>query len=104
MMIEELAFVALQGSGVPYSHAVLVETWSGWQVELEDVPRDCRPSLEGECVLTFDTWDGRHYRGTASASYRRAEHTCLLLIGQGPLSRGSHMQDPEDVDRVMQSS
>ena len=47
MMSEELAFVALQGHRVPYSHAVLVETSSGWHVELEDVPSDSCPFVEG---------------------------------------------------------
>ena len=104
MMIEELAFVALQGSSVPYSHAVLVETWSGWQVELEDVPADSCQSLEGERDITFDTWDGRHYEGTVSASHSRTEPTCLMLTGRGPLSHESLMQEPEDGDGVKQSS
>jgi len=102
-MIEELACVALQGSSVPYSRAVLFETWSGWQVELEDVPGDCRPFLEGERDITFDTWDGHHYQGTVRVSYRRAEPTCLTLAGQGPLSYVL-AREPEDVDGVKQSS
>lgn len=103
-MIEELACVALQGSSVPYSRAVLFETWSGWQVELEDVPGDCRPILEGDCDITLDTWDGHHCQGTVRASHRRAAPTCLVLAGQGFLSHASLMQGPEDVDRVKQSS
>lgn len=103
MMIEELAFVALQGSSVPYSHAVLVETWRGWQVELEDVSGERRPSLEGECDITLETWDGHHYKGAVRASYRNAEPTGLVLTGHGPLSRVL-MQEPEDVNGVEQSS
>ena len=103
MMIKELAFVALQGSSVPHSHAVLVETWSGWQVELEDVPADCRLAPEGECDITFATWDGHQYRGIVRPSYRCAEPTCLTLTGQGPLSRGPLMQKPEDMDGIKQS-
>lgn len=86
MTSEELPFVALQGDRVPYSHAVLVETASSWYMELEDVPEDSCPFLEGECSIAFDTWDGRHYEGTVSASYSRTEPTYLILTGEGPLS------------------
>jgi len=37
--------------------------------------------VEGECVIAFDTWDGRHYEGTVSASYSRTEPTYLMLTG-----------------------
>ena len=102
MMIEELAFVALEGTNVPYSHAVLVETSSSWNVELEDVPADSCPFREGECDITFGTWDGRHYEGTVSASYSRTEPTYLILTGQGPLSCVL-AREPEDLDGVPQS-
>ena len=102
MTSEELAFVALQGNGVPYSHAVLVDTSSGWHVELEDVPSDSCPFVEGECVIAFDTWDGRHYEGTVTASYSRTEPTYLILTGQGPLSCVP-APEPEGADGVRQS-
>ena len=103
MMSEELAFVALQGDRMTYSHAVLVETSSGWHVELEDVPSDSCPFVEVECVISFDTWDGRHYEGTVSASYSRNEPTYLMLTGRGPLSCVL-APEPEDADGVRQSS
>jgi hypothetical protein len=103
MMSEELAFVALQGTSVQYSHAVLVETSSGWHVELEDVPSDSCPFVEVECPIAFDTWEGRHYEGTVSASYSREEPTYLILTGQGQLSCVL-LPEPEDADEVKQSS
>jgi hypothetical protein len=102
MMIEELAFVALEGTSVTYSHAVLVETSSSWNVELEDVPADSCPFHENECDITFDTWEGRHYEGTVSASYSRTEPTYLILTGKGALSCVLAGK-PEDVDGVPQS-
>jgi hypothetical protein len=103
MMSEELAFVTLQGAVVPYSHAVLVETSSGWHVELEDVPTDSCPFVEVMCPITFDTWDGRHYEGTVSASYSRDEPTYLMLTGQGPLSCVL-APEPENADGVRKPS
>lgn len=103
MMSEELAFVALRGDRVPYSHAVLVETPSSWHVELEDVPADSCPFLESECDIAFDTWDGRHYEGIVSASYSRPEPTYLMLTGRGPLSCALS-EEWEDADGVRRSS
>jgi hypothetical protein len=85
---EELAFVAIGGSSVPYSHAVLIETAQGWHVELEDVPSDSCPFVEGECEITFDSWDGTRYRGSVTASYARDAPTYLVLTGIGELERG----------------
>lgn len=103
MMSEELAFVELQGRGVPYSHAVLVETSSGWHVELEDVPEDSCPFVDSECDIVFDTWDGRHYEGRVGASYSRTGPTYLMLTGRGPLSC-VRVGRPDDADEVKQSS
>jgi hypothetical protein len=87
MTSEELAFVTLEGDSVPYSHAVLIETERGWHVELEDVPVDSCPFVEGRCAITFDTWDGEHYEGTVTASYTSEEPTYLVLTGTGELER-----------------
>lgn len=89
MTSEELAFVAIEGSSVPYSHAVLIETGGAWHVELEDVPADSCPFVEGRCAITFDTWDGEHYAGVVTASYASEGPTYLVLTGVGELERSS---------------
>jgi hypothetical protein len=85
MTSEELAFVAIEGDSVPYSHAVLIETENAWHVELEDVPADSCPFVEGRCAITFDSWDGEHYAGVVTASYTSEEPTYLVLTGVGEL-------------------
>jgi hypothetical protein len=85
MISEELASVALGGTSVSYSHAVLIETARGWHVELEDVPSDSCPFVEGECEITFDSWDGTRYRGSVTVSYARDDPTYLVLTGIGEL-------------------
>jgi hypothetical protein len=87
MISDELAFVAIEGESVPYSHAVLIETGQGWHVELEDVPADSCPFVEGRCAITFDTWDGDHYEGLVIASYTSEDPTYLVLTGVGELER-----------------
>jgi hypothetical protein len=87
MTIEELAFVALAGDNVPYSHAVLIEASTGWHVELEDVPADRLPFVEGECEITFETWEGFRNSGIVTASYKSADPTYLVLTGSGKLAR-----------------
>ena len=91
MTSEELAFVALEGDGVTYSHAVLIETENGWHVELEDVPADSCPFVEGHCTIAFDTWDGEHYAGVVTASYtgEGEEPTYVVLTGVSELERTS---------------
>jgi hypothetical protein len=51
---EELTFVAIEGSSLPHSHAVLIETSRGWHVELEDVPSDSCPLVKAECEITLE--------------------------------------------------
>jgi hypothetical protein len=102
MTSEELTFVTLAGESVPYAHAVLVETASGWHVELEEVPADSCPFVNEQCAIAFDTWDGRHYEGTVSASYSRTETAYLLLTGQEALSC-TLPQEHEDADGVKRS-
>ena len=87
MTTEELAFVALAGDSVPYSHAVLIDTPAGWHVELEDVPADSCPFVEGECEIRFSTWDGDHYSGSVTVSYKSEDPTYLVLTGTGELER-----------------
>jgi hypothetical protein len=87
MTSEELAFVALEGDSVPYSHAVFIETEHSWHVELEDVPVDSCPFVEGRCAIAFDTWDGDHYAGLVTASYKSEGPTYLVLTGVGELER-----------------
>jgi hypothetical protein len=87
MMSEELAFVAIEGEGVAYSHAVLIETEQNWHLELEDVPADSCPFVEGRCAISFDTWDGDHYEGLVTASYASEEPTYLVLTGVSELER-----------------
>ena len=94
MMSEELAFVALEGDSVPYSHAVLIETEKGWHVELEDVPADSCPFVEGNCTIAFDTWDGEHYAGVVTASYTSEEPTYIVLTGVSELERSEVPQAP----------
>ncbi|NLE21849.1 MAG: hypothetical protein GX624_03565 [Actinobacteria bacterium] len=89
MISEELAFVALAGESVPYSHAVLIETPQGWHLELEDVPADSCPFLEGECEVTFDTWEGDRYSGSVTASYKSEDPIYLVLTGLGELKKSS---------------
>jgi|WetSurMetagenome_2_1015567.scaffolds.fasta_scaffold1167128_1 hypothetical protein len=85
---EELAFVSLGGAGVSYSHAVLIETAQGWHLELEDVPQDSCPFIEGECEIVFDSWDGEHWRGRATTSYAAEDPTYVVLTGVGELEHG----------------
>ena len=86
---EDLAFVAIGGSSVSYSHAVLIKTSQGWHVELEDVPSDSCPFVEEECEITFDSWDGDHYAGTVTASYATDDATYLVLTGIGELENSA---------------
>lgn len=89
MTSEELAFVSLEGTIVSYTHAVLIETENGWHVELEDVPADSCPFVEGRCEIAFDTWEGDHYSGSVTASYTSEgdEPTYVVLSGVGELER-----------------
>jgi hypothetical protein len=89
MISEELAFVALAGRGVTYSHAVLIETPEAWHLEIEDVPADSCPFVEGECDVTFDTWDGERFSGSVTASFRSEDPNYLVLTGVGELERSS---------------
>ncbi len=86
MTSEELAFVTLAGETVNYSHAVLIQTPTGWHVELEGVPADSCPFVKGECEITFDTWDGEHYSGVVAASYKDEDQTYLVLTGESELA------------------
>jgi hypothetical protein len=86
MTSEELAFVTLAGESVSYAHAVLIETRTGWHVELEGVPADSCPFVRGECAITFDTWDGEHYSGVVAASYKAEDHTYVVLTGTSTLA------------------
>ena len=86
---EELAFVAIGGSSVAYSHAVLIETSQGWHVELEDVPVDSCPFVEGECEIVFHSWDGDQYSGSVTASYSTDDAAYVVLTGVGELHRTS---------------
>jgi hypothetical protein len=96
MTTEELAAVALQGRPVSYSHAVLITTPTGWHVELEDVPADSCPFMDGECEISFDTWDGEHYTGVVTASYASDGPTYLVLTGRGDLGC-ERVPEAEDV-------
>ena len=89
MTSEELAFVTLAGQGVNYSHAVFIETPSGWHVELEGVPVDSCPFVQGECEITFDTWDGEHYSGLATASFKDEDPAYVMLTGVSELACGT---------------
>jgi len=84
---EELTFVAIEGSSLPHSHAVLIETSLGWHIELEDVPADSCPLVSAECEIAFDTWDGDHYDGVVAASYATDDAGYVLLTGVGELRR-----------------
>ena len=86
---EELVFVAIEGSSLPHSHAVLIETSRGWHVELEDVPSDSCPLVKAECEITFETWDGDHYAGTVAASFATDNAGYVLLTGVGELQRSA---------------
>ena len=86
---EELIFVTIDGSNLPHSHAVLIETSRGWHVELEDVPTDSCPLVRAECEITFDTWDGASYAGTVAASYATDDAGYVLLTGVGELQRSA---------------
>jgi hypothetical protein len=82
---EELTFVAIEGTSLPHSHAVLIETSRGWHVELEDVPSDSCPLVRAECEITFDTWEGDRYAGTVAASYVTDNAGYVLLTGVSEL-------------------
>ena len=84
---EELTLVTMEGSSLPHSHAVLIETSRGWHVELEDVPADSCPFVRSECEITFDTWEGDHYAGTVEASFATRGAGYVLLTGTGRLER-----------------
>ena len=82
---EELTFVTIEGSSLPHSHAVLIETSQGWHVELEDVPADSCPLVSAECEIAFETWEGDHYAGIVAASYATGDAGYVLLTGVGQL-------------------
>ena len=84
---EELVYVAIGGSSLPPSHAVLIETSRGWHVELEDVPADSCPFVRAECEIVFDTWEGDRYVGTVEASFATDNAGYVLLTGIGELGR-----------------
>jgi hypothetical protein len=86
---EELAFVTMEGTSLPHSHAVLIETSRAWHVELEGVPSDSCPLVQAECEITFDTWDGDHYVGTVAASFATDDAGYVLLTGVGELRRSA---------------
>jgi hypothetical protein len=86
---EELVYVAIGGSHLPHSHAVLIETSRGWHVELEDVPADSCPFVRAECEIIFDTWEGDRYVGTVEASFATDNAGYVLLTGIGELGRGA---------------
>jgi hypothetical protein len=95
---DELAFLALGGRSVPYSHAVLIETANGWHVEAEDLPSDSCPFIgRRQCAITFDTWDGERYSGSVTVSYASEDAAYLLLTGVGELER-SRREDPPPQD------
>jgi hypothetical protein len=83
---EELAYVAIEGSDLPHSHAVLIETSRGWHVELEDMPSDSCPFVRSRCEIAFDTWEGDHYVGKVRASFA-TDTGYVLLTGTGRLTR-----------------
>ena len=85
---EELAFVSLGGASVSYTHAVLIETSQGWHLELEDVPQDSCPFIQGECEIVFDIWDGQRCRGRVTTSYAAEDPIYVVLTGVGELQRG----------------
>ena len=84
---EELIYVAIGGSNLPHSHAVLIETSRGWHLELEDVPTDSCPFVRAQCEITFDTWEGDRYEGTVQASFATDGAGYVLLTGVGDLRR-----------------
>jgi hypothetical protein len=84
---EELVYVAIGGSNLPHSHAVLIETSRGWHVELEDVPADSCPFVRAECEIIFDTWEGDRHVGTVEASFATDDAGYVLLTGIGELRR-----------------
>jgi hypothetical protein len=84
---EELTHVAIGGSDLPYSHAVLIETSRGWYVELEDVPTDSCPFVRARCEISFDTWEGDRYLGTVAASFATDNAGYVLLSGVSALRR-----------------
>ena len=86
---EELAFVAIDDSSLPHSHAVLIETSWGWHVELEGVPSDSCPLVKAECPISFDTREGDHYMGTVGASFVTDDAGYVLLTGVGELRRSA---------------
>lgn len=91
---EELAYVAMEGSPLPHSHAVLITTSRGWHVELEDIPSGSCPLTRPQCEIAFDSWEGDHYSGTVTASYGKEGY--LLLTGAGKLR---HSSDHADANR-----
>jgi hypothetical protein len=86
---EELAVVEIDGSSLPHSHAVLIETSRGWHIELEDVPADSCPFVRAHCEISFDTWDGDHYAGTVAASFATDDAGYVLMTGVGELQRSA---------------
>ncbi len=84
---EELTYVAIGGSNLPHSHAVLIETSRGWHMELEDVPADSCLFVRAQCEITFDTWEGDRYVGTVEASFATDDAGYVLLTGVGELQR-----------------
>jgi hypothetical protein len=98
MTSEELAAVSLEGRPVSYSHAVLIATPNGWHLELEDVPVDSCPFIQGECEIAFDTWEGEHYTGIVGASYTSEDPSYVVLTGKGELGceRVTEVEDVGD--------
>ena len=79
--------MAIGGSNLPHSHAVLIETSRGWHLELEDVPTDSCPFVRAQCEITFDTWEGNSYEGTVQAKLATDGAGYVLLTGVGDLRR-----------------
>ena len=79
--------MAIGGSNLPHSHAVLIETSRGWYVELEDVPTDSCPFIRAHCEITLDTWEGDRYVGTVEAGFATDNAGYVLLTGVGELQR-----------------
>ena len=75
---EELTFVAIEGTSLPHSHAVLIETSRGWHVELEDVPSDSCPLVRAECDREAAQW-GPDPRFAVHASGWPAPRARLLM-------------------------
>lgn len=90
---DELVFVTIDGSALPHTHAVLIETAGAWHVELEGVPVDSCPLVQAECSISFDTPDGTHYVGTVTASFATEDVGYVLLTGVGELRRGAAAAD-----------